>query len=110
MFADRIRSLPSRIPKWLGFEKKSGLASPESWLLDLFGATPSIAGIALTPRTAMTCAPVRCAVQAIAETIGQLPVQVYQRGEDGSNERDQDHPKLAVLPVYAGTDDLAKLT
>ena len=29
----------------------------------------------------------RCAVQAIAETIGQLPVQVYQRGERNGRER-----------------------
>ncbi|MDX6806423.1 phage portal protein [Terrihabitans sp. PJ23] len=53
--------------------------------------------MAVTPRTAMTCAPVRCAVQAIAEAIGQLPLHVYERDEDGSKERAADHPAQRVL-------------
>jgi hypothetical protein len=77
----------ARIRSLFGLEKKS-LGYPEPWLSELFDASPSIAGPVVTPRTAMTCAPVRCAVQAIAETIGQLPVQVYRRGEDGSKERE----------------------
>lgn len=87
----------ARIRSVFTLEKKAGLATPEPWLIDLFGAAPSIAGPVITPRNAMTCAPVRCAIQAIAETIGQLPVQVYQRGEDGSKEKDQDHPAYALL-------------
>jgi hypothetical protein len=61
-------------------ETKGALAEPEPWLFELFAgdASPSLAGITVSPRTAMACAPVRCAVQAIAETIGQLPVQVYR--------------------------------
>ena len=91
MFSDRIRSL-------FGYEKKGSLANPDPWLLELFdGATPSIAGITITPLTAMSCAPVRCAVQAIAETIGQLPVIVYKRGENGAKDRAQDHPLYTLL-------------
>lgn len=90
----RILSFPSKL---FGFEQKSALASPEPWLVELFEASPSIAGVTVTPRTAMTCAPVRCAVQAIAETIGQLPVQVYQRGQDGSKQKFEDHPAYALL-------------
>jgi HK97 family phage portal protein len=77
-------------------ETKS-LASPEAWLLDMFAATPAAAGIAVTPKNAMTCAPVRCAVQSIAEAIGQLPVHVYARNADGSKERDADHPAHKLL-------------
>ncbi len=91
---NRILSLPS---KWFSLEAKAGLAAPEAWLTDLFGASPAASGIAVTPRTAMECAPVRCAVQAIAETIGQLPVHVYQRSEEGAKERDPDHPAYALL-------------
>jgi HK97 family phage portal protein len=94
---DRIKSI-------FGLEKKDGLstapgdlATPSPWLLEMFGASPSLAGVVVTPRTAMTCAPVRCAIQCIAETIGQLPVVVYQRGEDGSKSRFQDHPAYALL-------------
>jgi hypothetical protein len=60
-------------------ETKAGntLASPDALLLELFGALPATSGISVSPRNAMQCTPVRCAVQSIAEAIGQLPVQVY---------------------------------
>jgi HK97 family phage portal protein len=91
-----LSRLPS-FPKLFGFEKKAGLATPEVWLTEMFGGAPAASGVSVTPRSAMKCAPVRCAVQAIAETIGQLPVHVYQRSEDGSKERDSDHPAYALL-------------
>lgn len=77
-------------------EAKS-LAAPEAWLVELFGASPSASGVAVTAKTAMSCAPVRCAVQSIAEATGQLPAHVYQRGDDGSKERAPDHPAYALL-------------
>jgi HK97 family phage portal protein len=82
-----------------GLETKGELASPDPWFFELFAgdASPSLAGITVSPLTAMSCAPVRCAVQAIAETVGQLPVMVYQRGENGAKERYQDHPAYALL-------------
>jgi HK97 family phage portal protein len=45
----------------------------------------------------MQCAPVRCAVRAIAEAVGQLPFHIYRRNEDGSKERAPDHPAYALL-------------
>lgn len=91
MFSDRIRSLFS-------FEKKGALANPDPWLMELFaGGAPSAAGVYVSPVTAMECAPVRCAVQAISETIGQLPVMVYRRGENNARERAQDHPLYPLL-------------
>lgn len=77
-------------------EAKS-LASPEEWLVELFGATPASSGVAVTPRAAMSCAPVRCAVQAIAEAVGQLPLHVYRRTEDGAKDRAKDHPAHRIL-------------
>lgn len=47
--------------------------------------------------TGMRSAPVRCAVQTIAEAIGQLPVITYQRGEKGAKERAPDHPAYSLL-------------
>lgn len=76
-------------------ETKS-LTDPESWLYELFGATPSTAGITVTPASAMTCAPVRRAVQAIAEPVGALPLHVYRRDGD-ARERDADHSVARVL-------------
>lgn len=82
----------------LGFETKGSLASPDPWLIELFnGGAPSSAGIYVSPLTAMTCSAWRCGVQAIAETIGQLPVQVYQRGENNARDRAPDHPLYALL-------------
>lgn len=76
-------------------EAKS-LATPDSALLELFGATPVASGVSVSPKNAMTCAPVRCAVQAIAEVIGQLPVHTYRRIDNGK-ERAPEHPVHRLL-------------
>lgn len=84
----------------LGFEAKDGgcLANPDPWLLEMFnGGAPSSAGVFVSPQTAMTVSAWRCGVMALAETIGQLPVQVYQRGENNSRQRAQDHPLYTLL-------------
>jgi HK97 family phage major capsid protein len=90
-----------RFLKWIdkkdAIKTKSGIANPEPWLVDLFGATPVSSGISVTPHNAMQCAPVACAVKAIAETIGQLPVHVYERGADAAKARAPDHPVHALL-------------
>lgn len=65
-------------------------------MFDLFGASPSSSGIRVTPKSAMTCAPVRAAVQAISEGIGQLPVIVYERDGD-AKERAPDHAAYKLL-------------
>lgn len=45
----------------------------------------------------MSVPAVRAAVLAIAETVGQLPVHVYERAEDGSKKRAPDHPAYKLL-------------
>ncbi|WP_353641975.1 phage portal protein [Mesorhizobium sp. WSM2239] len=72
------------------------LADPAEWLLDLFGATPALSGVAVSPATAMRCTAVRAAVEAISEGIGGLPLHVYER-EGDARERAPDHPAYAVL-------------
>lgn len=86
----------SSLQKLFGLETKS-LAEPEPWLIDLFGTTPASSGIAVTPRNAMTCPPVRRAVQLISESVGQLPVHVYERGDDSAKERAPDHAAHTLL-------------
>lgn len=75
----------------------STLSNPESWLLDLFGASPVSSGVSVTPANATSCPAVRCAVAAISEAIGQLPIHVYQRGQDGTRERASDHPVQGLV-------------
>jgi HK97 family phage portal protein len=88
--------LYSQLQNLFGLERKSGTASPEAWLFDAFGVRPTSAGVVVTPRMAMECAPVHCAVQSISEAIGQLPVHVYKR-DDEAKERDVSHPAFALL-------------
>lgn len=75
----------------------SGLATPETWLIDLLGAAPLASGVTVNPRTAMQCTAVQCAVNAISQGIAQLPAHIYQRGTDGSRERAPDHPIASLL-------------
>lgn len=72
------------------------LADPAPWLLDLFGATPALSGVTISPATAMRCTPVRAAVEAISESVGGLPLHVYERDGD-ARERAPDHPAYAIL-------------
>lgn len=77
-------------------QRDSTLAYPDQWFAELFGAVPATSGVSVSPTNAMKCAPVRCAVQTIAEACGQLPLMVYRRGSDGSRERAPDHAVYAL--------------
>jgi HK97 family phage portal protein len=92
-----LLSLVTRFKSFVGLETKSGVSNPDPWLFEQFSGGTSSSGMVVTPRTAMECAPVRCGVQAISETIGQLPLSVYQRGANGSKERAPDHPAYKLL-------------
>jgi len=94
--------LSDRFRQLLGLETKASLAAPDDYLLELFGSpvSPST-GIAITPRVAMSCMAVRTAVQCIAEPIGQLTVNVYQRQPDGSKRLVPDHPIQRLLSEEA---------
>jgi HK97 family phage portal protein len=90
-------SIASRIQRLIGLETKGALSTPEPWLLGLLGGLPNASGVVVTPRTAMECAPVHCAVQAISEAMGQLPVNVSKLDSDGAKQPDTDHPAYALL-------------
>ncbi|MCB1334942.1 MAG: phage portal protein [Roseivivax sp.] len=62
--------------------------------LELFGATPTVSGVTVGPTTAMRVPAVSCAVGLIAETIGNLPVKLYDR-EDRSSLID--HPAYKLV-------------
>jgi Phage portal protein len=90
-------SVSSRIQKLFGLETKGALASPDPWSLGLFGGLPNASGVVVTPRTATECAPVHCAVQAISEAMGQLPVQILKLDASGAKQPDTDHPAYSLL-------------
>lgn len=77
-------------------EQKS-LANPEDWLREIFGAVPTVAGIAPpSTRLAMQCPPFRRGVAAIAEPIGSLTPHVYRRDGE-ARVRDTSHPVAKLL-------------
>ncbi|MDA9453075.1 hypothetical protein XI00_02015 [Bradyrhizobium sp. CCBAU 21359] len=73
------------------------LADASGFYFDLFGASPTLAGVTVTPYSAMTCAPVACAVRSISEPAGSLPLHIYKRLPDGGKEKATDHPLYKVL-------------
>ncbi|ACF02471.1 phage portal protein, HK97 family [Rhodopseudomonas palustris TIE-1] len=90
-------TIASRVQSWFGLEKKAGIAAPEPWLFELFGAQASGSSIRVTPRIAMECAPVACAVNAISQAVGLLPVHILKRGTDGAKDRAPEHPAYRLL-------------
>ncbi len=92
-------SITSRLKSFLGFETKAApsLADASGFYFDLFGASPTLAGVTVTPHTAMTCAPVACAVRSISEAAGSLPLHVYKRLPDGGKEKAPEHPLYPLL-------------
>ncbi|WP_188855320.1 phage portal protein [Aureimonas glaciei] len=81
-----------------GFQTRdASMAAPSDLLAAILGTATAAAGVSVTPSSAMRCTPVRCAVQTIAESIGQLPLHVYERGEGGSRQRASDHLVASLL-------------
>src|SRR6185437_7193770 len=86
----------------LGFEKKDGsstLSHPDEWLFELLSGNiePTIAGVTVTPTNAMECSAVRCAVQAISETVAQLPFEIIETDESNAKKLRTDHAAYKLL-------------
>ncbi|WP_367187158.1 phage portal protein [uncultured Bosea sp.] len=62
----------------------------------LAAANGTASGIAVSPLKALQCAPVARAVAVRSETLGVLPLHLFQRLEDGGKER-ADHPLADLL-------------
>ncbi|UWR82888.1 phage portal protein [Phaeobacter inhibens] len=79
----------------LGFgteQKALTLTDPDA--LALFGAVPTSSGLSIGPSNAMRVPAVACAVSLISETIGALPVKLYDRD---SKEALADHPAYRLV-------------
>lgn len=75
---------------------RTNLAQAAFWLLDALGGTPSAAGTRVNPRTALSAPAIQAAVRVIAETVGTLPLLVYERLERGKR-RAIEHPLYPIL-------------
>ncbi|WP_377190996.1 phage portal protein [Ruegeria meonggei] len=85
----------TKIKKALGIgveEKALNLTDPA--LLALFGVSPTASGVSVGPSNAMCVPAVNCAVSLISETIGALPVKLYDRA---SKDTLTDHPGYRLV-------------
>ena len=57
----------------------------------------SKAGIIITSETAMALSAVRACVTLLAESVAQLPCELYRRGANGGRERATDHPVYDLI-------------
>ncbi len=84
-----------KIKTALGFsaeEKALTLTDPDA--LTLFGAIPTTTGLHIGPGNAMRVPAVACAVSLISETIGALPVKLYDRETKNALK---DHPAYRLV-------------
>ncbi|WP_170344482.1 phage portal protein [Ruegeria atlantica] len=89
----------NKFKKALGFgveEKSLTLTDPD--VFPLFGVTPTASGVSVGPSNAMRVPAVNCAVSLISETIGALPVKLYDRA---SKDTLTDHPAYRLVHGHA---------
>lgn len=77
-------------------ETKS-LSSPQDWLLEMFGSTPTQSGVSVSPESALRVPAVSAAVRAISEAVSTLDIEVVRGNPDGTETPDPSHPILALL-------------
>lgn len=75
----------------------SGLATPNEWLVSMFGGRASATGQSVTAESALTNTAVWNAVRILSGAIAGLPLILYKRRADGGKERAVDHPLYWLL-------------
>lgn len=60
----------------------------------------TVAGVSISPETALSCSAVLCAVRVLSESIAAMPFNLYRRLPGGGKEIAEDHPLQEVL-AYA---------
>lgn len=78
------------LTKSLQADEARSLASPQDWLIELFGALPTAAGISVTPSRALECSAAYACARLICDLVSDLPMHLFQRAE-GGRERQRDH-------------------
>ncbi|MFC2967726.1 phage portal protein [Acidimangrovimonas pyrenivorans] len=85
----------TKIKKALEFgADKKALTLTDADALTLFGVLPTASGVSIGPSTALRVPAVACAVGLISETIGALPVKLYERASKAALT---DHPAYRLV-------------
>ena len=77
-------------------EEKS-LSSPESWLLELFGSSPTQSGVSISAESALRVPAVNAAIRLISEAAASLDVEVRSIATDGTETVEKTHPVASLL-------------
>src|SRR5574344_2067402 len=81
------------LPMMFGSGNKAGNFS--QWMSSMVGRTAK-SGVLVTPETAIAVAAVRACVTLLAESVAQLPCELYRRDGD-KRERATDHPLYDLI-------------
>jgi HK97 family phage portal protein len=68
-----------------------------NWAFLIDAGTQTASQIAVTPLTAMRCVPVLAGCRIRCESLGSLPIHLYQRDANGDKEKAVDHPLYKLL-------------
>ena len=84
----------------------AGAPAPDDdyWYTPYPGGNMSHAGVSVSPENVLECAAVASSVFLLAETVGSLPLMMYQRRPDGGKERAVNHPLYDILHSQASED------
>lgn len=78
------------------YENGGTLTSPAQWFVDLMGGGKTVSGMAINELTAEGLPAIYACVHVISETVGQLPLKLYRKTEQGK-QPDPEHPLYPVL-------------
>lgn len=78
-------------------EYRGNLQTPDSELVDALVGTRTLSGQRITVTKALGLAPVWAAVSLISEQVGQLPLKVYRRMDDGERIEAREHRAWRML-------------
>lgn len=73
--------------------------SPGGWISGLNGGARSSSGMRVNAHTAMSISALQNCVTLLAESIGQMPLELYRRLDGSNREVARDHPLWKVLAV-----------
>lgn len=87
-------SLLSRLLRTLATDS---IADPSGYLLDYYGGGASKTGVKVNAASALRVVAVYACMRIGAETIGSLPLHVYERLADGGKRKAPEHPLYSLL-------------
>lgn len=78
-------------------ERRSSLANPEGWLVDLFGGGTSKTGLRVNADTALAVSAVLACVSVRSQTLASLPLKLFRLLPNGDREPATAHPLFPLV-------------